>query len=219
MWAGQAFPFRAANLSTMTKMLPPALDRLARRLASEPAERPRQWIRPAAVLGLLTVTDGRAEVLFVVRRRTLRFHAGQVAFPGGGFEPADADLWQTALRETEEEVGVGRDRIVRVGPLPSVHISVSGFTIRPWIGWTPARPALRLDASEVERALWVPLGELRAAHRRVTRERAGVRYETPEYPVGGVVVWGATGRMLEHLLDRLTPEDETALERGDGWTL
>lgn len=217
MWRRQAFLASAAKCEAMMTPLPTALDGLARLLADEPVTKPAEWAKPAGVLGLLTVTDQTAEILVVVRPGTLRFHAGQVAFPGGSFEPRDGDLWETALREAEEEVGIRREEVVRVGALPSVHITVSGFTIRPWIAWAPRRPSLVLDPFEVERAFWVPLTELRAVHRRAFRERAGVRFETPEYPVCGVVIWGATGRMLEHLLARFTPEDQGLLERGESW--
>lgn len=203
----------------MTLMLPPPLQNLAGSLAREPAVNPGEWTKPAGVLGVLTVTGAQAEVLVVVRPGTLRFHAGQVAFPGGSFEESDGNLWETALREAQEEVGIRRQDVVRVGALPPVHISVSGFTIRPWLAWAEHRPPLCPDPAEVESAFWVSLSELRAVRRRVYRERAGIRFLTPEFPVHGVIIWGATGRMLEELLDRLSKEDQDELERGAPWNL
>jgi 8-oxo-dGTP pyrophosphatase MutT (NUDIX family) len=193
--------------------LPPSLERLARRLGVA-AEVPAG--RPAAVLVLLTVTDGRAEVLLIRRPAHLRHHAGQMACPGGSREAGDATLWETAIREAEEEVAVSREAVTRVGPLPAVDIRVSGFTVVPWVGWTPARPALVPAAAEVAEVLWVPLDLLRRVYRRAWRQRGDLRFETPEFSLPQGVVWGATGRMLEQLFERFPVEEQRSLEREAG---
>jgi 8-oxo-dGTP pyrophosphatase MutT (NUDIX family) len=193
--------------------LPPSLERLAQRLGGA-ADVPTG--RPAAVLVLLTVTEGRAEVLLIRRPTHLRHHAGQMACPGGSRETGDATLWETALREAEEEVAVDPAAVTRVGALPPVDIRVSGFTVVPWVAWTPARPPLTPAVAEVAEILWVPLDVLRRVYRRAWRQRGDLRFETPEFSLPQGVVWGATGRMLEQLFERFPVEEQRMLEREAG---
>lgn len=192
--------------------MPSALAVLATSLEARASDGADQS-RAAAVLVLLTVEAGRAEVLLIRRPEHLRHHADQMACPGGAREPQDRTLWDTALRETREEVGIRREQVARVGLLPRIHIAVSGFTVSPWVGWTPARPLLRPAAGEVAGVLWVPLGDLRRVYRRAWRGQGPTRFLSPEFPVAGVVVWGATGRMLEALLERLSPAAQDRLEQ------
>jgi 8-oxo-dGTP pyrophosphatase MutT (NUDIX family) len=158
--------------------------------------------RPAAVLVLLAPVGGEASVLLTVRPGHLSRHPGQVACPGGGYEPTDGSLWETALREAREEVGLNAGDVAVVGQLSPVFIGVSGFTLVPWVGAADRRPALEPAPAEVERVFWVPLARLAAVRRQTMYARGGdgVPRWYPEFPLPEATVWGATALVLDELL-------------------
>lgn len=139
-------------------------------------------------------------VLLTQRAPHLHHHPGQVSFPGGRVEPGDRSPHDTALRETEEEIGLGRDRIEVLGLLPRYH-TVSGFTITPVVALVTPPFELRIDRLEVTDAFEVPLPFLLDAR---NRERRGIDYQGQwrEYEVTiyqGRVIWGATAGILVSL--------------------
>ena len=167
--------------------------------------------RLAAVLALL-VREPQPSLLFTVRAATLSRHAGEVSFPGGLCDPEDADLAATALRETEEEVGVARDAPAVLGALPPVHTFVSGILVTPFVAALPSLPPLRVSEVEIARALTVPLTTLDAAETRRELHRPGGReggrvWKGWWYETGDVTIWGATGFMLHALLDVIRKEE------------
>jgi 8-oxo-dGTP pyrophosphatase MutT (NUDIX family) len=180
---------------------------LRARLEQAPVPAPAPGDRLAAVLALL-VRDPEPSLLFTVRAATLSRHPGEVSFPGGLRDPEDADLAATALRETEEEVGIARDAPELLGALPAVHTFVSGILVTPFVGVLPRLPALAVSDVEIARALTVPLATLhgveeqRELHREAGRVWKGWWYETDD-----VTIWGATGFMLHALLDLIRKEE------------
>ena len=172
--------------------------------------RPPAGLRPAAVIGLLLRDEahpGDPRLLLIERARSLRAHAGQVAFPGGKPAPHDASLRDTALREAREEVGLpaeGTAVLGRLGPVPTP----TGFLIVPFVGLAPAGWEPRITSPEVHRLVTPRLSDLAdpAVHQvRGTRKWRGIEYELHEYAVHDPPVWGATARMVWDLLRRLEP--------------
>ena len=144
--------------------------------------------------------------LLTLRTQTVRDHKGQVSFPGGVREDADADLAATALRETEEEIALPRDAVRLVGRLDDTPV-LTGYVIRPFVGLLRERPAVRPSPSEIARVLWPSLAQLAApgACRFGPYDVGGWSVESWMFEVEGTVVWGATARMLVELLERLKP--------------
>jgi 8-oxo-dGTP pyrophosphatase MutT (NUDIX family) len=162
--------------------------------------------RAAAVLVPLVMRDTGLTVLLTERTAHLTSHAGQIAFPGGRTEPTDASPVATALRETEEEIGLPRALIEILGSLPPYHTG-SGFIVTPVVGLVVPEHRLALDAHEVAEAFEVPLGFLMdPAHhqRRLHRWDDGAErsfFAMPWCEPDGRehFIWGVTAAMLRNL--------------------
>jgi 8-oxo-dGTP pyrophosphatase MutT (NUDIX family) len=143
--------------------------------------------------------------VFTERRADLRRHAGEISFPGGRQDHPDEDLRTTALREAEEEIGLAPAGVELVGALPPVGTFVTGYRIHPFVGLIDRDQAWRLQATEVEQVLEFTLSELVEGHEMRRLLRKGVPIKTPTYTVAGHLVWGATARIVQSLLERLAP--------------
>jgi 8-oxo-dGTP pyrophosphatase MutT (NUDIX family) len=160
-------------------------------------------LAPAAVLVPLLEAEGELHVLFTLRTQTVKHHKGQVSFPGGARQAGDRDLLDTALRESEEEIGLDRREVEILGALDDM-ITISYFQVTPWVARIPW--PLDLVGSEHETAdiFTVPVARLLdpALCRLEAREHEGRSY----YPIyffsgGRHVIWGITGHILAHLLE------------------
>lgn len=160
---------------------------------------------PAAVLVPIYLSGGRLGVVLTRRRSDLRRHAGEISFPGGRRDPADETLRQTALREAEEEIGLSPKKVQLVGELQSVSTFVTGYVIHPFVGLIPAGTAWKLSPREVDAVLELPLEDLRESRTRTDIERRGISFQTDAYVLDGHLIWGATARILEYLLELLKP--------------
>jgi 8-oxo-dGTP pyrophosphatase MutT (NUDIX family) len=161
-----------------------------------------QRLTPASVLVPIIVHPDHMSLLLTQRTAHLHDHAGQISFPGGRVDPEDQDAVATALRETEEEIGLSRERIEVIGSLP-LYLTGTGFQVTPVVALIHPPFDLQPDSFEVAEIFEVPLSYLMhgANHERRSAEfpnRPGRRtfYAMPyeEY-----FIWGATAGMLRNL--------------------
>jgi len=185
--------------------------RLARPLAWEP-ELPEDLLfrlgtlRRASVLIPLVRRPEGLTVLLTQRTAHLSAHAGQVSFPGGSAEAEDSSPIETALRESEEEIGLQRRHVEIIGVLPD-HATASKFLVTPVVGLVTPPFALRADPGEVADIFEVPLAFLMDGmnHQRISFELpdGGGRRSFYSMPYGRFFIWGATAGMLRNLFHLL----------------
>lgn len=159
--------------------------------------------RPAAVLVPLVQRANGLNVLLTQRTAHLYDHAGQISFPGGRVEESDASATATALRETEEEIGLAPHAVDVIGSLPD-YLVASGYQVTPVVGVVENDFTLRLDEFEVAEVFEVPLTFLMdpANHERRSVVMSGVSRTFYAMPYQGrrrYFIWGATAAMLRNL--------------------
>ena len=161
-------------------------------------------ITPAAVLVPLVDRAAGLTVLLTERATDLKHHAGQVAFPGGRREAHDSGPVATALRETEEEIGLASRHVEVVGCLED-YIVVTGYRITPVVALVRPGFDLALDLREVAGTFEVPLSFVLdpCNLRWIERHYAGVPLKVAEFDYEGRRVWGATAAMLVALVRHL----------------
>lgn len=198
------------------EMGPPAdLDLLADSDLAPPSgfgSSPRGWpapsrpVSPSAVLVPLYECNGRPVLVLTRRASHLRNHPREVAFPGGRREPADADLWATALREASEEIGLPPDRVRPIGRLESLTTVTSRARVHPFVGLIDELPALAPDPAEVESILHVEVQRLLSPE--VWREEiwrlGGAERAMAFFELDGDTVWGMTASVLRRFLAAVT---------------
>jgi len=148
---------------------------------------------------------GALHAVFTRRRDDLRSHPGEISFPGGRQEDADEDLRRTALRETEEEIGLPPAGVAFAGALPPTPTFVTNYAIYPFVGVIEPGFTWRPQATEVAEVLELRLADVRASHGMRRLVRKGVPFRTDTYQVGPTMIWGATARIVADLLERLGP--------------
>jgi 8-oxo-dGTP pyrophosphatase MutT (NUDIX family) len=159
---------------------------------------------PAAVLVPLVDHPRGLTILLTQRATHLANHSGQISFPGGRLEPTDPDVASAALREAQEEIGLGREHVEVLGCLPD-HAVITGFRVTPVVGLVHPGFELVLDPTEVAGSFEAPLRHLLdpSTHARRQRRIAGEDVETFELPWGSFNIWGATAGMLLTLRETL----------------
>jgi 8-oxo-dGTP pyrophosphatase MutT (NUDIX family) len=176
---------------------------LREQLALRPRVRaPKGAGKASAVLIALFERDGAVQAWLLRRALGLRSHSGQVAFPGGKRDDEDESLLATALREAEEEIGLARAEVDVVGALDDL-VTITGYTITPFVGWVPQDLTLTPNADEVARTFAAPLATF-------FDEPTGV-FPRIGWRVEGELVWGATAAILKGLVAILR---EIAAARG-----
>jgi len=154
----------------------------------------------AAVLVPIVSHGAGLTLLLTQRTAHLKAHSGQVAFPGGRAEAGDASPEDTALRESQEEIGLARERVEVLARLPE-YFTRTGYRVTPVVGLLQPPLELRPDPNEVEAVFEVPLAFLLdvSNHRRQTREYQGRTVGFYEMPYGDRYIWGATAGMIVNL--------------------
>ena len=151
-------------------------------------------------------SDNITRLVLILRKTYKGVHSNQVGFPGGRVEEIDRDLEDTALRETEEEVGIPQNEIEVVKKLSRLYIPPSNFWVQPYLGLMLTTPKMIAQESEVEEILEVKLSDFLNDENVIT-ENLSTSYakeiEVPAYRLNGHVVWGATGMMLSEIRELL----------------
>lgn len=158
---------------------------------------------PAAERTVPTALD----ILLTRRADRMRHHAGQIAFPGGGVEPEDADITVTALREAAEETGLDPAGVEVLGTLPEIHVPVSRNLVTPVIGWWQLPSEVAADHTESVEVFRVPVAEMLdpAARGHSVLRREGFTHRGAAFKLqerfGGHTVWGFTGMLLSSIYE------------------
>jgi 8-oxo-dGTP pyrophosphatase MutT (NUDIX family) len=184
---------RPALLQTLSTTLASRPRRVLQRMSSK---------RDAAVLVPFCNVGGELHVLFTLRPDNVPTHKSQVAFPGGGVQPEDADVAATALREADEEVGLPRTSVDVLG-LGDDAFSITAQRVTPVAGYVHNVPAWRPDPREVADIFTVPLAELAAPDGVYDEElpgRDGRVRRVPFFRSGKHTIWGLTAWIMRDLL-------------------
>jgi 8-oxo-dGTP pyrophosphatase MutT (NUDIX family) len=167
---------------------------------------PAEFSRAAVLVPIVDRPEGLS-VLLTQRASHLKHHPGQISFPGGRMEAIDASPWDTALRETEEEIGLARDHVSLAGYLAD-HFVISGYLVTPAVAFVRTGFELKLDLTEVDEVFEVPLEFVLDPANHVPRERrfGGHTFQAFDIPYQRHNIWGATAGMLMTLY-RMLRED------------
>jgi 8-oxo-dGTP pyrophosphatase MutT (NUDIX family) len=160
----------------------------------------------AAVLVPLYLSGGALHAVFTKRRDDMRRHAGEISFPGGRQDEHETDLRQTALRESEEEIGLDAGDVELIGALQPTPTIATNYAVYPFVGLIEPGRTWRPSAAEVAEVLEFPLHRLREGYARRRLLRRGVPFRTDVYCVDEHLIWGATARIVADLLERV-PDD------------
>jgi 8-oxo-dGTP pyrophosphatase MutT (NUDIX family) len=154
-------------------------------------------LKPAAVLAAIVNRSPNPTIILTQRTAHLKKHAGQISFPGGGVEPQDEHHVATALRETEEEIGLAPEHVTLLGRLPLYETSTA-YGVTPIVGWVEPPFDLKIDAFEVDEVFEVPLAFAldRSNYVKETSMRDGIERWFYVLPYENRYIWGATAGML-----------------------
>lgn len=165
-----------------------------------------QGYREGAVMIVLHRHQEQWHTLLIERPEYDGVHSRQIAFPGGKKDPSDPDLLFTAIRETQEEVGIHPSAYEIIGQLSEVFIPPSNFVVRPYIAFCDTIPPLIPDPREVASVFSWNLNDL-LSPQAVSRERVnvtgGLELEVNAFKAGEHIIWGATAMILAELRDVL----------------
>lgn len=162
--------------------------------------------KPSAVLILFYQNKNEIYFPLILRNSYNGVHSAQVSFPGGKKE-LDETLMETALRETEEEIGIKRELIMIIGELSQLYIPPSGFLVQPYIGYIKEAPSFSPNPNEVNTLMEVPLKLIMdntiAGKKKIKVGSNNIKINYPFYSILGQTVWGATAMMLSELKEVL----------------
>ena len=163
-----------------------------------------QLHRTGCVLALLfpEKLTGEAKIVLIHRTSSDSVHGGQISFPGGKQEEQDASLLHTALRETEEEIGVISSTVKIIGALTELYIPPSNFLVHPFIGYVEEEPVFIPSEREVNKII-TPFLNFFSNPENVHREKfasaRGFEVDAPYYALNEYKIWGATAMMISEI--------------------
>lgn len=162
--------------------------------------------RKGGVLILLYEDEGKVHFPLIQRPNYDGIHSGQMALPGGRYEEEDQDQYQTALRETNEEIGVDHNKIEIIGSLSEFFVAASNYMVLPVIGKIDFKPKFIPEPREVSEIVTPPIIHLVDPMRLKEKEitvRKDFKLQCPYYDLEGRTVWGATAMMLSEMVEIL----------------
>ena len=156
----------------------------------------------SAVLLPLYYKQGEYYLLFTERTETVKYHKGQISFPGGGYEKGDKTLLDTALRECTEEIGLAADEVEVLGELDDIITTTSSYIVSPFVAAIPWPYTFKVNRREVEEIIEVPISALLDENclRQETEIINGKATTSYFYHYQEKVIWGATARILRQFL-------------------
>lgn len=166
---------------------------------------PPPSVKKAGVLALFFPSQRGWSLCFIQRPSTNPNdpHSGQISFPGGRMEKEDDNLWETAKRETEEEVGVPSNKIKKIGPLSSLYVPVSNYLVHPHVGYITHKPQFKLQKSEVAAVITPPVAHVLDNEKikfKDMKVRRNIELKSvPHFHLDDYEIWGATAMMLNEL--------------------
>jgi 8-oxo-dGTP pyrophosphatase MutT (NUDIX family) len=163
--------------------------------------------RDAAVLAAFSEGRYEPELILTLRSHRMRSHAGEVAFPGGKVESLDLSLIQTALRESEEEIGLKPQYVELVGQIDAMH-SRQGVKVQPIVGLIEPSLDLKPCSEELDAVFKVPVSLFydKSALTMHRFEMGGNRVEMPAFQYGDFTIWGLTAAMIVNILNQVNDE-------------
>lgn len=165
--------------------------------------KPDSQTKESAVLILFYQDEDQIKLPLILRPVYAGVHSGQIGLPGGRREKADADFYQTALREAQEEIGINPAEVTIVGHLSDLFVFASNHMVHPVVGYMEHKPVFLTDPREVDQLIEVPLSTLLdTSIRGITNMvvAGNIEISAPYFGVDGHTVWGATAMMLSELL-------------------
>jgi 8-oxo-dGTP pyrophosphatase MutT (NUDIX family) len=167
-----------------------------------PQHIPKGRLRPAAVLLPIYQRAGEETILFTRRTDHLEHHSGEISFPGGARHPGDPDLAATALRETEEEMGIARGDVELLGRLDDFY-SVHGYHVVPYVGTFAWPYPFRVNAEEIAEVIELPVARLRdpAIFHSEDWQHRGRVHPVHFFLIDGYQIWGLTAAILKQFLE------------------
>ena len=152
---------------------------------------------------VLVVIYGKSpKIIMTEKPKNMKFHAGEISFPGGKLDVADFDLLETALRETSEEIGLKISKNQVIGQLSPVHTLNSGFLILPFVSVLDEIPQL-VSNSEVETIFHMPLDTLLKTITKDTDPNHNPVDDMYTFDYQAQIVWGASARILKQIENKL----------------
>lgn len=171
----------------------------------KPLEYMKKKAIPSAVLILLFPNNNTFNFILTLRSQRVETHKGQISLPGGAQEQ-DESLEKTALRETEEEIGVSPETIELIGRLSTLYVPFSGFDIHPYVGWATEMPEINISVEEVDKIISVPVTELIDSNNLRIKNTSlrGIPVKMPYFNLKNEIVWGATSMILSEFKQLIT---------------
>ena len=162
--------------------------------------------KKSAVMILLYPKNNSIYSVLILRAKYNGTHSGQVSLPGGKFEKCDNDFRETALRETQEEIGVDASKINIVGALTKLFIPPSNFFVFPFVGYLNEEPLFYVNKKEVTEIIEYPISMLinkDIVKSKIFEIKNNISFTAPYFDINGKVVWGATAMILSEFKEVL----------------